>query len=87
MEPTPIYYSLDKFYETTSANKFGKKCVIRGSHQIQISGKCIFHNACIIRADLAKISLGKYIIMKESCIMKPSYEKGQGYIISSYWNC
>jgi len=79
MEPTPIFYNPEKFFETNTGNKLGKKCIIRGPDQIQLSGKSIFHNACIIRGDLARISLGKYVIMKEGCIVKPSYEKGPGY--------
>jgi len=79
MEPSPIYYSLEKFYETSSGNILGRKVVVKGSNQIALSGKSILHNTCILRADLAKISLGKYVIMKEGCIVKPSYTGGSGY--------
>ena len=79
MEPTPIYYNAEKFFETNTGNKLGRKCIIRGPDLIQLSGKSILQNACILRGDLGKISLGKYVIMKEGCIIKPSYEKGPGY--------
>jgi dynactin-5 len=79
MEPTPVYFSTEKFFETNTGNKLGRKCIIRGPDQIELGGKSIFQNACIVRGDLAKIKFGKYFILDEACIIKPSYKKSSGY--------
>lgn len=63
MEPNPIYYKPENYLETSSGNKISKNCLIRGSDQIQPSGKAIMQDRIILRGDLGIIKLGKYVII------------------------
>lgn len=79
MEPNPVYFNPDNYIETTTGNKLSRKCIIRGTDQIQLNGKSIIKDACIVRGDLAQIKLGKYVIVEDSVTLKPSYRKSKGY--------
>lgn len=75
-----MYYSKDAYFETRSGNLISKRCLIKGSDHIQISGKTILQEKLIIRGDLASITLGKYVTLLEGVILKPSYKKHNGKI-------
>ena len=75
MEPEPVYYNPDQYLETVSGNKLSKKSLIRGTDQIQPSGKTIFHDRIIIRGDLAIIKIGKYVVLHENVTLRPTYKK------------
>ena len=71
-------YNPDQYHETTSGNKINKKTLISGSDQINTNGKAIMMEGTIIRGDLAKIIMGKNIILHENVVIKPSYRKHKG---------
>jgi|JI6StandDraft_1071083.scaffolds.fasta_scaffold07108_6 dynactin-5 len=75
-----VYYAKEAYFETRSGNLISKRCLIKGSDHIQISGKTILQEKLIIRGDLAQISLGKYVTLLEGVILKPSYKKHNGKI-------
>ncbi|KRX05195.1 Trimeric LpxA-like protein [Pseudocohnilembus persalinus] len=77
MEPEKVYYNKDNYLETQTGNKISRKTLIKGFEQIQLLGKCIIQERTIIRADLAKVNMGKYTIIKENATIKPSYKKIQ----------
>lgn len=58
-----VYYAKENYFETRSGNLISKRCLIKGSDHIQISGKTILQEKLIIRGDLAQISLGKYVTL------------------------
>jgi hypothetical protein len=66
-----IYYEERDFYETRSKNLIGKKCLIKSSNNIEICDHAILHQRIIVRGDLAKVSIGKYVILSEMVILKP----------------
>ena len=78
MESDIIYYNPDAYLETISGNKLSKKSLIRGSDQIQPSGKAIMQEGSIIRGDLAKIKMGKYVILCEKVTLRPTFKKIKG---------
>ena len=66
-----VYYEDREFYETRSKNLIGKKCLIKSSNNIEICDHAILHQRLILRGDLAKVSIGKYVILSEMVIIKP----------------
>jgi len=80
--PNHPRYDPDQYKETNSGNVLGKKTLIfMKKDQITYGGRSIVQNSCIIRGDLASINFGKYCIVEEACILKPSYKKTSGYIL------
>ncbi len=63
MEPEKIYYNKNEYFETPSGNRINKRSLIRGTSKINLNGKTIMMERCIVRGDLAKITLGKYVIL------------------------
>ena len=43
-----------------------------------IDGKTIIQTGSVIRGDLAQIQMGIYVIIREECVIRPSYQKNQG---------
>ncbi|CAD8123051.1 unnamed protein product [Paramecium sonneborni] len=71
-----IQYDKSEFHETSSGIKISKKSIIKGTEQINVSGRCIFFHDVILRGDLAKVSIGKYLVVHEKVTLKPSYTYG-----------
>ena len=69
------YYNPEEYLETPSGNKIHKKALIKGSGQIQLQGRVIMKQGLIIRGDIAKVSMGKYVMLHENVTLKPSYKK------------
>lgn len=51
-----------------------KKQYIKGSEQISLVGRCIIMKDIVIRGDLCKIQIGRYTVIHENVILKPSYQ-------------
>ena len=66
-----IYYEEKEYYETRSKNLIGKKCLIKCSNNIEICDHAILQQRIILRGDLAKVSIGKYVVLSEMVIIKP----------------
>jgi dynactin-5 len=49
--------------------------LIKGSEKILIDGKTIIQTGSVLRGDLAQISMGIYTIIREECVIRPSYTK------------
>jgi len=75
MERATIFYSPEFYVETTTGNKISRKSIIRGTENIKLSGKSIIQDLCIVRGDLADIKIGKYVILGEGTILKPTHKK------------
>ncbi|KAF9788470.1 dynactin subunit P25 [Thelephora terrestris] len=82
----PIYYSRTEYIETDTGNKVSRKAIIAGPQNIILGGKTIISNGAIIRGDLRRtgsghtvvISLGRYCLIGEGCIMRPPYKTYRG---------
>ena len=72
MESKIQYYNKKEYIDIRKGNIINKKTFIPGIKNIRHSGKFIIEEACIIRGDLAKISLGKYVIIKKGSTIHPS---------------
>ncbi|KAF8963667.1 trimeric LpxA-like protein [Flammula alnicola] len=85
MEP-PIYYSKAEFIETDTGNKVSRRATIAGPQNIILGGKTIISSGAIIRGDLRRtgpghavvISLGRYCLVGEGCVMRPPYKTYRG---------
>ena len=49
--------------------------MIKGADNIMIDGKAIILQGSIVRGDLAKIEMGEYVVIKEDCIIRPTFAK------------
>ena len=70
-----VKYNEQKYFETKSKNFIYKHCLIKSSDNIEIFDHSILMERIILRADLAKIYLGRYTILSESIIIKPPMKK------------
>ncbi|KAJ7828616.1 dynactin, subunit p25 [Mycena leptocephala] len=85
MDP-PIYYSKTEFIETDTGNKVSRRATIAGPQNIILGGKTIISSGAIIRGDLRRtgaghavvISLGRYCVVGEGCVMRPPYKTYRG---------
>ncbi|KAJ7198598.1 dynactin subunit p25 [Mycena pura] len=85
MDP-PIYYSKAEYIETDTGNKVSRRATIAGPQNIILGGKTIISSAAIIRGDLRRtgaghavvISLGRYCLVGEGCVMRPPYKTYRG---------
>nr|GAT56216.1 predicted protein [Mycena chlorophos] len=85
MDP-PVYYSKAEYIETDTGNKVSRRATIAGPQNIILGGKTIISSGAIIRGDLRRtgaghavvISLGRYCLVGEGCVMRPPYKTYRG---------
>ncbi|EUC56477.1 dynactin Arp1 p25 subunit [Rhizoctonia solani AG-3 Rhs1AP] len=76
--------SLGRIYR--NGNKVSRRATIAGPQNIILGGKTIIASGAIIRGDLRRtgsgsavvISLGRYCLISEQCIMRPPYKTYRG---------
>lgn len=83
MEKAPTFYTEQDYFETTSGLRIGRKSILRGPDNVKFGEKNILHQSTIIRADLAKITTGKFCVLEEGCILKPTCLQGIEYNYNS----
>ena len=49
--------------------------MIKGSEKISMESKSVIQTGCVLRGDLGPISIGSYVIVREECILRPTYMK------------
>jgi len=80
MEPAPIYYKKEEYIETLTGNRVSRKSVLCGSQNIRLAGKTIIKPGAIIRGDLANVNIGRYSLIGENSVIRPSYKRFKGGI-------
>ena len=75
VEQHPLFYDKNRFFITSKGNKISKQVLIKGSNKILIEGKSIIQTGTVLRGDLAQISIGIFSVIREECVIKPSYMK------------
>ena len=78
VEQHPLFYDKNKFLVTSKGNKVSKQVMIKGSEKISMESKSVIQTGCVLRGDLGPISIGSYVIIREECILRPTYMKQQG---------
>uniref|UniRef100_A0A914C9Q4 Dynactin subunit 5 n=1 Tax=Acrobeloides nanus TaxID=290746 RepID=A0A914C9Q4_9BILA len=74
MELPLRHVEAEETIETSLGNKISRKCAIYGSQNIVLNGNCILMRDGIIRGDLASIRTGKYCVIGERTVIRPSYK-------------
>lgn len=80
MDPLPVHVTL--FVESTTGNKFDpdrSHCYnpmdivasVDGTSTSTVETRCVIEDGCMIRADLSRISMGKYCILEQNVILRP----------------
>mmetsp|Transcript_66300 Transcript_66300/g.153982 ORF Transcript_66300/g.153982 Transcript_66300/m.153982 type:complete len:209 (-) Transcript_66300:72-698(-) len=78
LEEPPIYYNKADYIQTASGNKVSRQSVLCGSQNISLAGRSIVKPGVILRGDLQLLRIGKYVIIGESSVLRPSYKKYKG---------
>jgi len=80
LEPSPIYYTKEDYIETLTGNRVSRKSVLCGSQNIRLYGKAIIKPNTIIRGDLANVNIGRFSLVGENTVIRPSYKRFKGLI-------
>jgi len=78
MEIAPTHYNKADYIQTQSGNKVSKQSVLCGSQNISLAGKSIVKPHVILRGDLQLLRIGKYVIIGDGSVLRPSYKKYRG---------
>merc|ERR1719199_2358381 len=78
LDGPPIYYNKADYIQTASGNKVSRQSVLCGSQNISLAGKSIVKPGVILRGDLQLLRIGKYVIIGENTVLRPSYKKYKG---------
>lgn len=79
-EQPPIYYNQAEYIETGTGNIVSRTSVLCGSQNISLVGKSIVKPGVILRGDLQLLKIGKFVIIGEGSVLRPSYKKYKGNI-------
>jgi len=77
-EEAPLLYSKAEYLQTASGNKVSRQSVLCGSQNITLAGKSIVKPGVILRGDLQLLRIGKYVIVGDNSVLRPSYKKYKG---------
>jgi len=78
MEIAPTTYNKADYIQTQSGNKVSKQSVLCGSQNISLAGKSVVKPHVILRGDLQLLRIGKYVIIGDGSVLRPSYKKYRG---------
>ncbi|KAJ3724358.1 hypothetical protein C8R42DRAFT_640396 [Lentinula raphanica] len=83
-----MFFGVPKYDESKmdTGNKVARRATIAGPQNIILGGKTIISSGAIIRGDLRRsgpghavvISLGRYCVVGEGCVMRPPYKTYRG---------
>ena len=65
---------------TSKGNKINKNVNLKGTAQLMIEGKAVFHSGVTVRADMGPVHMGSYVILKEEVIVRPSFNRKSGKV-------
>jgi len=77
-EEPPVYYTKADYIQTASGNKVSRQSVLCGPQNISLAGKSIVKPGVILRGDLQLLRIGKFVIIGDSSVLRPSYKKYKG---------
>uniref|UniRef100_A0A8R1TQI4 Dynactin subunit 5 n=1 Tax=Onchocerca volvulus TaxID=6282 RepID=A0A8R1TQI4_ONCVO len=75
MDIQTIYYDKSEYVETATGNKVNRKSRLFGSQNIVLNGKSTLMKDCILRGDMHNIRTGRYCVVGERTIIRPSYKR------------
>mmetsp|Transcript_37296 Transcript_37296/g.93655 ORF Transcript_37296/g.93655 Transcript_37296/m.93655 type:complete len:199 (-) Transcript_37296:7-603(-) len=78
LEEAPLYYNKADYIQTASGNKVCRKSILCGSQNISLAGKSIVKPGVILRGDLQLLRIGKFVIIGDGSVLRPSYKKYKG---------
>ena len=78
MECDPRFFNPSDYIVTTTNTKVSRHNTILGSDNIQVGTNSIFKEKIMLRADLASIKMGNFVILCESVIIRPTCKRVKG---------
>uniref|UniRef100_A0AC34RMB3 Dynactin subunit 5 n=1 Tax=Panagrolaimus sp. JU765 TaxID=591449 RepID=A0AC34RMB3_9BILA len=74
MDVQKMYYPIKSYITTSQGNKVSTKAIAHGSQNISLSGNAILMDGSVLRGDFGNIKAGKYFIIKERSVVRPSFK-------------
>ena len=68
-----VEYDPRTFITTAKGSKISRYTVLIGHSQIVLQRNVVLHPEVIIRADLAKVTIGRYVHVARGALLRPSY--------------
>merc|ERR1719195_2533207 len=78
LEAEPTFYNKADYIQTAAKNKVSRQSFLCGSQNISLAGKSIVKPGVILRGDLQLLRIGKYVLIGDSAVLRPSYKKYKG---------
>ncbi|VDK49444.1 unnamed protein product [Anisakis simplex] len=75
MDLQPVHYDKSEYAVTATGNKVNRKSKLYGSQNIILNGKSILMKDCVLRGDMNCIRAGKYCVVGERTVIRPSYKR------------
>ena len=80
VEQHPLFYDKSRFFTTSKGNKISRQVMIKGSEKIMIEGKTIIQTGTVLRGDLGQVNIGMHTVVREECVIRPTYMKQHGQL-------
>ena len=71
-DAVPIFYDRNNdFMQTSTQNKISKRAILRGLERLSMKGRSIVLPNAVLRGDLGKIVIGKYVLINSGTCLRP----------------
>jgi dynactin-5 len=82
-----VYYDPADMAVTSKGHKVSRSCILYGTQNIVLSEHTILMAGCIVRGDLACVRMGRYCVVQDRTVIRPSYKQfSKGFTYFPYLN-